>query len=72
VALKLPFLKEAASSERKDVVHATKAVAERITPQGMKKAVAENFSTVIVRMKECDRTKGPLHGKICTVRCFLH
>jgi hypothetical protein len=67
VALKLPFLKEAASSERKDIVHATRAIAERITPRGIKKAIGENFSTVIVRVKERDSTKGPLHGK--TYRC---
>ena len=63
VVLKLPFLKEASSSERKDVVHATRAVAERVTPKGIKKAIGENFSTVIIRVKKQDSTKGPLHGK---------
>ena len=63
VVLKLPFLKEAPSSERKDVVHAMRAVAERVTPKGIKKAKRENFSTVIVRMKDQDSMKGPLHGK---------
>jgi hypothetical protein len=63
VVLKLPFLKEASSSERKDVVHAVRAVAERVTPKGFKKAIGENFSTVIIRVKERDRKKGPLHGK---------
>ena len=48
VALKLPFLKEAMSSQRKDVVHAVRAVAERVTRKGIKKAIAENFSTVLV------------------------
>ena len=63
VVLKLLFLKEAASSERKDVVHAVRAVAERVTPKGIKKAIGENFSLVIVRVKGWDRSKGPLHGK---------
>ena len=62
VVLKLPFLKEASSSDRKDVVHATRAVPERVTPKGIKKAIGENFSTVIIRVKKQDRKKGPLHG----------
>ena len=49
--------------EQKDIVHATRAVAERITPKGIKKAVGENFSMVIVWVKEWDSTKGRLHGK---------
>jgi hypothetical protein len=73
VTLRLPFLKEAASSDRKDVVHATRAVPEKMTPQGIKKAVAEHFSTVLVREKERDRTKGPLDGKgDCRQVSFLH
>jgi hypothetical protein len=63
VALKLPFLKEATSSEQKDIIHAMRAVPERITPKGIKKAIGENFSMVIVQVKEWDSTKGPLHGK---------
>jgi hypothetical protein len=63
VVLKLPFLKEASSSERKDVVHAMRAVAERVTSKGTKKAIGESFSTVIIRVKEQDSTIGPLHGK---------
>ncbi|KAF8219805.1 hypothetical protein L208DRAFT_805461 [Tricholoma matsutake] len=44
-----------------------RAVTERITTKGIKKAIGENFSTVIVQVKERDSTKGPLHGK--TYRC---
>jgi hypothetical protein len=63
VVLKLLFLKEAASSEQKDIIHAMRAVPERITLKGIKKAIGENFSTVIVWVKEWDSTKGLLHGK---------
>ena len=73
VVLKLPFLKEATSSEWKDIVHAMRAVPERITPKGIKKAIGENFSTVIVQVKEQDSIQGPLHGKqLTTVIIFLH
>ena len=63
VVLKLPFLKEASSSEQKDVVHAVRAVTEKVTPKGLKKAIGENFSTVIIWVKEQDKKKGPLDGK---------
>ena len=63
VVLKLPFLKEASSSEQKDFVHAVRAVTEKVTPKGLKKAIGENFSTVIIRVKEWDKKKGPLDGK---------
>jgi hypothetical protein len=62
VVFKLPFLKEASSSDSKDVVHATTAVPEKITPKGIKKAIGENFSIVIIWVKKQDRKKGPLHG----------
>lgn len=39
VALKLPFLKEVMSLERKDIIHTTRAVTERIMPKSIKKAI---------------------------------
>ena len=69
--MKLPFLKEAASLERKDIVHTTRAVTERIMPKGIKKAIGENFSMVIVWVKERDSTKGLLHGKTYCFVIFL-
>ena len=65
LVLTLPPVPAISSQPLRDVVHAVKGVDQVVTTKGVKKAVAERFSTVLVRVGEGNRRSerpSPLQG----------
>ena len=62
-SLELPFVREAESEQRKDVIHATCSIAASTSSRGYKAAIPAKTSTVLVRVAKRNPSKGPLDGK---------
>ncbi|KJA28252.1 hypothetical protein HYPSUDRAFT_129651 [Hypholoma sublateritium FD-334 SS-4] len=62
VTLKLPVIFEVSETRIQDSIYATKPTRSSVTTQGIKRGQPAKTSTVLVRIRQADPTKGPLDG----------
>ncbi|KAF8159953.1 hypothetical protein B0H34DRAFT_655320, partial [Crassisporium funariophilum] len=70
--LSLPAIREVSTSSIKDTIIASKAERGRVTTHGIKRGKPGRFSTVLVRVRDGDPSKGPIDGlRVAQVRLIF-